>query len=202
MTIGSPVEVRWTRDLLYFASFLPIKSSEVQWKSTRLASLTSPTFFSFKVTSPDFHWTWTGQAAEFGQVRWIPLEVWQAVRWVRWNWLGLVKVHWKAGGSVKYTIFNNISLIQILENRKEWGKSVNTHSNSKNRECKKVGKMAKAESVMFWILHDQFQFPWDQMVWQMLDRKEQYIVNVGYWETQFAYEGFKGHPEAVEKSEQ
>ena len=36
--------------------------------------------FCFKVTSPDFHWTWTGQAVEFGQVQWIPLEV----QWTVW----------------------------------------------------------------------------------------------------------------------
>src|SRR6266446_5661314 len=58
---------------------------EVQRKSAGLASPASPTIFCFKVTSPDFHRTWTGQAAEFGQVR-------RTVRWVRWNWLGPVKV--------------------------------------------------------------------------------------------------------------
>ena len=69
-----------------------------------LASPASPTIFCFKVTSPDFHQTWTGQAAEFVQVQWIPLEVRWTVRWVRRNWLGLVKVRWKRGGSVKYTL--------------------------------------------------------------------------------------------------
>jgi hypothetical protein len=44
------------------------------------------------MTSPDFDRTWTGQAAEFGQVRRIPLEVRRTVCWVRRNWLGPVKV--------------------------------------------------------------------------------------------------------------
>ena len=92
-----------------FSAFNHRKSNrsptEVQRKSAGLASPDSPTIFCFKVTSPDFHRTWTGQAAEFGQVQWIPLEVRQAVRWVRWNWLGPVKVRWKGGGSVKYTRF-------------------------------------------------------------------------------------------------
>ena len=97
MTVGSPAEVRWTGDLSFFASFLPLtigSPTEVQRKSAGLASPDSPTIFCFKVTSPDFHRTWTGQAAEFGQVQRIPLEVRQAVRWVRWNWLGPVKVRW------------------------------------------------------------------------------------------------------------
>ena len=67
---------------------------ELQRKSAGLVSLASPTIFCFKVTSPDFHRTWTGQAAEFCQVQRIPLEVRRTVRWVRWNWLGPVKVRW------------------------------------------------------------------------------------------------------------
>ena len=92
-TIGSLVEVQWTGDLSYFSSFLPLEPSEVQQKSAGLASPASPTFFCFKMTSLDFDWTWTGQAAEFGQVQQNPLEVRLTVHWVRWNWLGLVKVH-------------------------------------------------------------------------------------------------------------
>ena len=65
---------------------------EVQRKSVGLASLASPTIFCFKVTSPDFHRTWTGQAGEFGQVRRNPLEVRRTVHWVRRNWQGPVKV--------------------------------------------------------------------------------------------------------------
>jgi hypothetical protein len=97
--VGSPAEVQWTGDLCYFASFLPLEPSEVQRKSNG-----SPTIFCFKVTSPDFHRTRTGQAAEFGQVRRIPLEVRRTVRWVRRNWLGPVKVRWnpsEKGGECK-----------------------------------------------------------------------------------------------------
>jgi len=54
------MEVWWTGDLSYFASFLPLEPSEVQRKSGGLASLASPTIFCFKVTSPDFHPTFTG----------------------------------------------------------------------------------------------------------------------------------------------
>jgi hypothetical protein len=89
------VEVRWTGDLSFFSSFLPktIRSpTEVQRKSAGLASPASPTLFCFKMTSPDFDRTWTGQAAEFGQVQRIPLEVRRTVCWVRRNWLGPVKV--------------------------------------------------------------------------------------------------------------
>ena len=56
------------------------------------------------MTSPDFDWTWSGQAVEFGPVQQIPLEVQQTVHWVHWNWLGLVKVCWKPlekGGECK-----------------------------------------------------------------------------------------------------
>jgi len=41
---------------------------EVYWTA-------SPTLFCFKMTSVDFGWTWTRQAAEFGQVQQILLEV-------------------------------------------------------------------------------------------------------------------------------
>ena len=76
---------------------------EVQRKSAGQASPASPTLFCFKVTSLDFDRTQTRLTAEFGQVRRIPLEVQRTVRWVHQNWLGLVKVRWKRGGSVKYT---------------------------------------------------------------------------------------------------
>ena len=62
--------------------------------SSGLDSPASPMIFCFKVTSLDFDWTWTGQAAEFGQVQRTPLEVQETVRWVHWNWLGPVKVRW------------------------------------------------------------------------------------------------------------
>ena len=93
-SIESPLKVHRTQHLAHFVHFLPLSLLEVQRKSSGLVSLASPMFFCFKVTSPDFHQTWTRQAAEFGQVQRIPLEVRQAVQWVRWNWLGLVKVRW------------------------------------------------------------------------------------------------------------
>jgi hypothetical protein len=105
------VEVRWTGDLSYFSSFLPRtigSPTEVQRKSAGLASPASPTFFCFKLTSPDFDRTLTGHAAEFGQVRRIPLEVRRTVRWVRWNWLGPVKVRRnpsEKGGECKVHFF-------------------------------------------------------------------------------------------------
>jgi len=90
---GSPAD--WGLVIFFpFSPFRTIRSpTEVQRKSVGLASPASPTIFCFKVTSPDFHRTWTGQAAEFGQVRQNPLEVRQTVRWVCWNWQGPVKVH-------------------------------------------------------------------------------------------------------------
>ena len=91
-SIESPSEVRRTGHLAHFVYFLSLRPLEVQRKSAGLASPASPMIFCFKVTSPDFHRTWTGQAAEFGQVRRNPLEVRWTVRWVRWNWLGPVKV--------------------------------------------------------------------------------------------------------------
>ena len=64
----------------------------------------SPMLFCFKVTSLDFDRTWTGQAAEFGQVQRTPLEVQWTVCWVHRNWLGLAKVCWnllEKGGECK-----------------------------------------------------------------------------------------------------
>jgi hypothetical protein len=64
------------------------------------------------MTSPDFDRTWTGQAAEFGQVRRIPLEVRRTVCWVRRNWLGPVKVRRnpsEKGGECKVHDFFHVS---------------------------------------------------------------------------------------------
>src|SRR6267378_5096922 len=91
-SIESPSEVRQTQHLAHSVYFLPLRLSEVRRKSDGLVSPASPMIFCFKVTSPDFHRTWTGQAAEFGPVRRIPLEVRRAVRWVRKDWLSPVKV--------------------------------------------------------------------------------------------------------------
>jgi hypothetical protein len=67
------------------------------------------------MTSPDFDRTWTGQAAEFGQVRRIPLEVRRTVCWVRRNWLGPVKVRRnpsEKGGECKVHQLIDLNLLQ------------------------------------------------------------------------------------------
>ena len=73
------MEVWWTGDLSYFPSFLPLKPLEVQQKSNGSPLdwpvQPVPMLFCFKMTSPDFDWTWTGQAVEFGPVQQIPLEL-------------------------------------------------------------------------------------------------------------------------------
>ena len=90
---------------------------EVQRKSAGQASPASPTLFCFKVTSLDFDRTQTGLTAEFGQVHQIPLEVQRTVRWVRRNWLGLVKVHWnpsEKGGECKVHLNQYVCYIKMI----------------------------------------------------------------------------------------
>jgi len=121
------MEVQWTGDLSYFASFLPLEPLEVRRTGQSSQSDNFLLQSDFTGLSPDLDWTssgiWSSPTDSVGSLTDCPAES-IGIGWVQSKSVG---IHWKRGGSVKYT---NIAVLR----------------NTSAKQCKIFGIL----SVPFW----------------------------------------------------